>query len=332
MTHTLLNAHEEETISLFTPSRAYKPFRYPWAYEYWLIHEQMHWLHTEVPLADDVKDFANVLTSCEKNLITQNLRLFTHQDFLVESAYLDLYIPRFKPFEIRMMLSSFASRENIHAVSYSYLIDTLGLPEVEYSAFLEYKEMQAKHEYLQKFNMDTPYNTALSMAVFGAFTEGLQLFASFAMLFNFARFGKMKGMSQIITFSIREETLHVEAIIKLYHALLSEIPSIDREELTKEIISALQEIVENEDRYIDLAFEMGPVEGLTPEEVKQYIRYIGDRRLTQLEIEPIYNIKENPLPWIDELMSGVEHANFFEARSTEYSKASTEGDWGDVFG
>lgn len=316
---------------LFTPSKAYKPFRFPWAYEAWLEHEKMHWLHDEFDMSDDVKDWNNNLEPHEKNLITQILRLFTQQDADVESAYLDLYLPKFKPTEIRMMLSGFASRENTHMAAYSHLLETVGMPETEYEAFLDYKEMADKHHYLKKFNMDTPHNTALSMAVFGAFTEGLALFASFIMLLSFQRNNRMKSMCSIVDYSLRDENMHVQAIIRLYHELRNSTPGIDANELDQDIYTACHEIVTNEDAFIDLAFEMGDVKGLTREGVKSYIRFIADRRLQQLGLEPIYGIEENPEPWIDDILSSPIHTNFFEGRATEYTKAATTGTWSDVF-
>merc|ERR1712124_765 len=117
------------------------------------------------------------------------------------------YLQVFKPIEIQMMLSSFSNIETIHIDAYSYLLDTIGMPEIEYQAFMKYKEMKDKYDYMQVFNISDKMNIAKTLAVFGAFTEGIQLFASFAMLLNFQRFGKMKGMGQIVAWSIRDETL-----------------------------------------------------------------------------------------------------------------------------
>ncbi|MGN6536574.1 MAG: ribonucleotide-diphosphate reductase subunit beta, partial [Mesorhizobium sp.] len=156
------------------------------------------------------------------------------------------------------------------------------------------------------------------------------LFASFAMLMNFPRFNKMKGMGQIISWSVRDESLHCEGIIRLFHAFAKE-----RDCLTKsvkdDIIDQCQTTVRLEDAFIDLAFEMGPVNGMTPKEIKKYIRYIADWRLGQLGLKPIYLIDEHPLPWLAPLLNGVEHANFFEQRATEYSKAATRGNWNEVW-
>ncbi|HVY13031.1 MAG TPA: ribonucleotide-diphosphate reductase subunit beta, partial [Alphaproteobacteria bacterium] len=156
-------------------------------------------------------------------------------------------------------------------------------------------------------------------------------FASFAILMNFPRFNKMKGMGQIITWSVRDETLHTQSIIKLFRSFIEENPDVWNEKLQREIVTSCNTIVEHEDAFIDLAFELGAVEGLTAAEVKQYIRYIADRRLTQIGLQPMYRVEKNPLPWMDEMLNGMEHANFFEARATEYSKAATQGSWEEAF-
>lgn len=321
-----------DTPNLLSPSPVYKPFRYPWAFEAWKTQQSLHWLPEEIPLGDDVKDWNNNLSGTEKYLVTQIFRLFTQQDTEVENAYIDLYMPRFKPTEVRMMLSAFTNMESIHQAAYSHLLDTIGMPETEYAAFLEYEEMAAKHEFLKRFNMDDHYNTALSMAVFAGFTEGLQLFASFAMLLNFPRHNLMKGMGQVVTWSVRDESLHVESITRLFKTYMQEFGhQIDKPAVADAIHLACREIVENEDRFIDLAFRMGPVNGLTAAEVKQYIRFIANRRLIGLELDPIYDVPSNPLPWIDEMMNAVEHANFFENRATEYSRGATLGTWDEAF-
>lgn len=148
---------------------------------------------------------------------------------------------------------------------------------------------------------------------------------------NFPRFNKMKGMGQIITWSVRDETLHCLSMIKLFKTFIAENPDIWTDRLRTEITETAQRIVEIEDAFIDLAFEQGGVEGLEPQEVKDYIRYISDRRLQQLDLEPIFGTDKNPLPWMDQMLNGAEHTNFFENRATEYSKASTQGTWEDAF-
>jgi len=159
----------------------------------------------------------------------------------------------------------------------------------------------------------------------------LQERASFAILMNFPRFNKMKGMGQIVTWSVRDETLHCLSMIKLFNTFIQEHPDIWDDELKEEITESCRITVQHEDAFIDLCFEQGEIEGMTAEDVKSYIRYIGDRRLQQLGLEPIYHVTENPLPWMDEMLNGAEHTNFFENRATEYAKASTKGTWEEVF-
>jgi len=318
-------------VSLLDANHVYKPFRYPWAYEAWLTQQRIHWLPEEVPLADDVKDWNRNLSPQEQNLLTQIFRFFTQSDVEVNNCYMKHYARVFKPTEVQMMLAAFSNMETIHIAAYSHLLDTIGMPEAEYSAFLNYKEMKDKFDYLQTFGSETKAEIALMLAVFGAFTEGLQLFASFAILLNFPRFNKMKGMGQIVTWSVRDETLHTHSIIRLFRSFVAENPEIWTEAFQRDVYRACETIVTHEDAFIDLAFEMGGVEGLDAPGVKAYIRYIADRRLGQLGLQPIYRTEANPLPWLDAMLNGVEHTNFFENRATEYSKAATRGSWEDAF-
>ncbi len=316
---------------LLIERHVYKPFLYPWCYEAWLTQQRIHWLPEEVPLAEDVKDWKTKLTPSERHLTTQIFRFFTQSDVEVNNCYMRHYSQVFGPVEVQMMLSAFSNIETVHIAAYAHLLDTIGMPEVEYSAFLKYKEMKDKFDYMQNVSMKSRRDIAKTMAMFGAFTEGLQLFASFAILMNFPRFNKMKGMGQIVTWSVRDETLHCLSMIKLFNAFVHENSDIWDDQLKAEITDCCRTIVGFEDAFIDLAFEQGDIEGLTAAEVKQYIRYIGDRRLQQLNLQPVFGIEKNPLPWMDEMLNGAEHVNFFENRATEYSKASTQGTWEEVF-
>ena len=318
-------------MSLLDARTIYKPFQYPWAYDAWLTQQRIHWLPEEVPLGDDIKDWHNKLNAGEQNLLTQIFRFFTQADVEVNNCYMKHYSQVFKPTEIQMMLAAFSNIETIHISAYSYLLDTLGMPETEYQMFLQYKAMKDKYDYMQEWGTATKTDVAKTLAVFGAFTEGLQLFASFAILLNFQRFNKMKGMGQIVTWSVRDESLHTNSIIKLFRTFVSENPEIWNDELEKDLYTACSTIVDHEDAFIDLAFEMGGVEGLEGHEVKQYIRYIADRRITQLGLQPVYKVDKNPLPWLEEMLNGVEHTNFFENRATEYSRAATQGSWEEAF-
>ena len=318
-------------MPLLDPKPTYQPFAYPWAYEAWQLQQRLHWLPDEVPLADDVKDWQRTLTDGERNLLTHIFRFFTQADVEVNNCYMKHYAQVFEPTEVQMMLAAFSNTETIHIAAYSHLLDTIGIPEVEYSAFLHYQAMRDKYDYMQQFRVDSKRSIALTMAVFGAFTEGVQLFASFAILLNFPRFNKMKGMGQIVAWSARDETLHTLSVIRLFRAFVEEYPEAWEDDLAGEIRQACETIISHEDAFIDLAFELGEVEGLSPDEVKRYIRFIADRRLVQLGLEPVFKIEKNPLPWMDEMLNAVEHANFFENRATEYTRGATQGTWEEAF-
>jgi ribonucleoside-diphosphate reductase beta chain len=134
----------------------------------------------------------------------------------------------------------------------------------------------------------------------------------------------MKGMGQIVTFSIKDESLHVEAMTKLFREFVHENIDIWKDDFKKEIYQTCREMVNLEDKFLDLVFEMGDIQGLTKKEMYEYNRYIADRRLLQLGLKPNFGVKDNPLPWVDEVL-GVEHQNFFEGRSTAYQKAGLRG-------
>jgi ribonucleoside-diphosphate reductase beta chain len=316
-------------MNILEPRTVYKPFSYPWAFEYFKSQQQAHWLPTEVPLADDVADFDHRLSDEEKNLIIQVLRFFTQGDTEVMNNYNTNLTELFPVPEISMMLSAFAGMEGVHAWAYSYLNDTLGLPEEEYSAFLEYESMKNKVEYLHLY--DDPKNieeVLLNLAVFGGFMEGVSLFSSFAMLMNFPRRGLLKGVGQIVTWSVKDESLHSDGVCHLYREVYAQHEDkINRALHVKKIYEACKEIINLEDKFIDTCFEMGAVAGLTKDQLKEYTRYIADLRLRSLNVSPLYHVKDNPLPWMTQMINGKEHANFFEARATEYAKGNISGDW-----
>jgi ribonucleoside-diphosphate reductase beta chain len=191
--------------------------------------------------------------------------------------------------------------------------------------------MRAKHDYVMDLSAQntTKENTATHIAVFSAFTEGMQLFSSFIMLLNFPRTGKMKGMGQIVTWSIVDETLHAENMIKVFRTYIEENKEIWNDDLKGRIYSIAERMVELEDKFIDLSFSMGAMEGLSSEEVKKYIRYIADRRLISLGLKGIFKVKRNPLPWVEEMINAPIHGNFFENRVTDYAKGALSGSWGE---
>ncbi len=311
---------------LMTASKSYKPFRYPWAIEFWRRQQQIHWLPEEVPLGEDCKDWNDRLSDSERHLLTQVFRFFTQSDVEVQDNYLERYALVFKPTEVKMMLAAFSNMETVHIVAYALLLETLGMPDSEFAAFMDYEAMRDKHDYMQRFGVGSEADILRTLAMFGGFTEGLQLFASFAILLNFPRHNKMRGMGQIVSWSVRDESLHCEGVLKLFHTFAEETGALTPA-VQDDIVDCAKTVVGLEDRFIDLAFEMGPLDGLTAADVKRYIRYVADWRLSQLGLPAVFDVKHHPLPWLTEILNGVEHANFFETRATEYAKGATKGSW-----
>ena len=315
-------------MSLLDTNTAYKPFSYPWAVEIATGHEKIHWGEWEAKLQDDVGQWATKLSDVEKNHITQILRLFTQSDVAVGTNYIESYLPKFKNNEIRAMLTSFVNREFVHQRSYALLNDTLGLPEEEFSAFTEVTAMQDKLDFMGDMDVHSHSGLALSVAR-SVLNEGMSLFSAFAMLLNYQRFGKMKGMCEIVEWSVRYETIHCEGMVRLFREFCEEHPKIVTDEFKSAIYQMFRDAVKLEDKVIELAFEMGDIEGLCQGEVKDYIRYIANRRLIQLGLKSNWkHLKENPIPWLDWIINGDSFKNFFEGTVTDYNASGMEGEWG----
>jgi ribonucleoside-diphosphate reductase beta chain len=333
-----LTLQNKGLIGLLDTSGVYNVERYPWAYSAWKRQQQIHWMGEEVPLGEDIKDWqSDRLAPSERNLLTQIFRFFTQSDVEVSDNYFKRYIPIFQPLEVQMMMAAFTNMETVHIDAYALLLKTLGMPNTEFAAFRDYACLRAKADYMHSFGTDTCADVARTLAMFGAFTEGMALFASFAMLMNFPRYNKMKGMGQIVSWSVRDESLHCESVIRLYHEWAGETGCVSKS-VGDDITDVGKTMVGLEDKFIELAFELGEVQGMTAADIQAYVRYIADWRLTQLKLTTCYGYftgtggeykqaREHPLPWLTAMLNGVEHANFFEARATEYSKAATTGDW-----
>jgi ribonucleotide reductase beta subunit family protein with ferritin-like domain len=281
-------------MSLLKTSETYKPFKYPWAVELSKKHEEIHWIEDEAELSEDVQDWKTKLSESEKEFITHVLRLFTQSDVQVGENYHELLIPKFKNNEVRNMLSSFAAREAVHQRAYALLNDTLGLPDEDFHKFLEYKEMADKIDFMKEGETNSHTGLALALAQ-SVFNEGMSVFASFVMLLNFQRFGKMKGMATIVEWSIRDETIHVQGNSKLFREFCEEHPRIVNDELKSKIYSMAENAVRLEEKFIQLAFKGNDVQGLTKKEVRDYIRHIADRRLLQLGMKAVIQPKEKPI-------------------------------------
>jgi ribonucleoside-diphosphate reductase beta chain len=325
-------------VGLLQATGSYDVERYRWAYELWKRQQQTHWMGEEVPLGGDIRDWSSDrLGDAERGLLTQIFRFFTQSDIEVGDNYMKRYIPLFQPLAVQMMLAAFSNMETVHIDAYALVLKTLGMPKSEFEAFRDYAEMRAKADYMHEFGIGTVADVARTLAMFGAFTEGMALFASFAMLLNFPRHNKMNGMGQIVSWSVRDESLHCEGIIRLFHEWNRETGALTRA-VRDDVIDVAKTAVALEERFVELAFALGPVRGMTAAEIGAYVRYIADWRLTQLRLRPVFGYfsetvggyrqeRPHPLPWLVEILNGVEHANFFEQRATEYSKGASRGSW-----
>ena len=323
-------------MSLTEYSKTYKPFQYPWAMEAAEEHEKIHWGTWEVKLQEDVNQWkGGEISDAEKDFVTQILRIFTQSDVAVGGNYCDLFISSFRNNEIRNMLLSFANREGTHQRSYALLNDTLGLPEREYESFLHFTEMREKIEFMTDAPAGLGKTAHLAFELARSVcNEGMSLFSAFIMLLNFQRFGKMKGTCEIVEWSIRDEMKHVEGMTKLFLTYCEEHPRVVTDKLKSYIYTNYEKAVELEDALVDLVFKGVEIQGLTSDEVKTYIRYLADRRLLQLGLKPIFKQKDNPLKWVDWIVSGDEMKNFFEGQVTSYSQNGMEGDldWSGLVG
>ena len=321
--------------NIFGSRESFKPFQYPWAYDTWLKHEQMHWVSREVPLHEDVRDWNNKLSKQDIKFLTDVFLLFTQSDIDVANAYIKDYLPHFMHPEIRMMLLGFASREATHIDAYSYLIETLGKPDSFYSEFLNVPVMREKHKFFEKVVNNSKKKEALPLQIAGisAFTEGMFLFSSFVMLLNYPRNGMMKGMGQIVTWSILDEQMHVEGLTHIFRTMISENKAWWTDAAKTEIYATAELMTELEYDFIDHVYKgVEEIHGLKREDLKEYIRYIVDRRLIALGMKGIHKVKDNPLLWVDEMIASQNHENFFESRATSYAKGALKGTWGNVWG
>jgi ribonucleoside-diphosphate reductase beta chain len=312
-------------MTLLQPRLSYSPFQYPEAYKYWELQQQSHWLHTEISMASDINDWKLNLTESEKNVIGHILKSFVSTEIHVED-YWQRIAKWFKKPEIQIMSASFASFESIHAVAYAYLNQSLGLEDFE--TFLQEPTGKAKIDRLVNTKGKSKEEMAKSLAIFSAFTEGVNLFSSFAVLLNFSRFNKLKGVGQIIAFSIKDESLHSEAGCWLFRTLIDEFPEIMTDEVKEEIYDAARLTIELEDSFISKAFEGGEIEGLTEKDLKNFIRFRANTKLNDLGIGKIWkNIDKEALDrmeWFDTLSAGVSHSDFFASRVDSYSKGTID--------
>jgi len=315
-------------MPLTTSREVYKPFEYPKAYEYWEMQQNAHWLPSEVAMSKDINDWKHNLTESERLVVGQILKSFTQTEISVNEYWSTKVSKWFPKPEIAMMASAFASMETIHTVGYSYLNDSLGLDD--YSAFLQDETAVAKLDALKSAKSKSKKDIARSLAIFSGFTEGVNLFSSFAILMNFSRFNMLEGVETIVSWSVRDESLHSEAGCWLFRTFIEEIPDIWDHELKKEIYDAARLSIKLEDEFIDHAFSLGKIRGLNPHDLKNFIRMRANAKLYDLGLKTNWkNIDAKSIKkmeWFDELSGGTKFTDFFASRVTDYAKCGFTSD------
>ena len=316
----------------------YKPFEYPEAFDYYMKQQQAHWLWTEVPMMADVNDWKQNLTESEKNIIGSILKGFAQTETVVNDYWSTLVTKWFRKPEIIAMAVTFGCFETIHAEAYSLLNEELGLDD--FSEFLEDETTMAKIDNLMKtrdsFNGEKDWHEiAKSLAIFSAFTEGVNLFSSFAILLSFKMRNKLKGVGQIVEWSIRDESLHSNAGCWLFRTLLEEKPELKTPELEAAINEAALLSLQLELDFIDKVYEMGDLEGCPKEDLISFIKHRVNAKMGDLGYRPIVNgIDVNAIErmkWFDHLSAGKQHTDFFANRVTNYSKGVQEWDTATIF-
>jgi ribonucleoside-diphosphate reductase beta chain len=317
-------------MSLIDRRDFYKPFEYQEAFDFYLDQQRSHWLADEVPLASDLNDWKQKLTESEKNLIGNILKSFAQTEVHVNDYWSSKVSQWFPKPEIVAMTSTFGSFEAIHAQAYARLNEALDLED--FKAFLEDEAALSKIERLTETPMGTLSEKAQSLAIFSAFTEGVNLFSSFAILMSFQLRNLMKGTGQIIEWSVRDESLHSKAGCWLFRTLLDEMQELDTEELRNKVTEACHLSVQLEFDFIEKAFEMGEVEGLNRAQLQNFIKARANEKMVELGYNAVYNdIDPNLLKqmeWFGHLTSGKTHQDFFAGRVTDYAKSTS--DWSDL--
>ena len=322
-------------MGLFDERIPYKPFEYPEYYtEGWLKQAQAFWLHTEISMSSDVKDWNEKLTPEEKNLVGNILLGFAQTECAVSDYWTQKVVSWFPKHEIQQMAMMFGSQETIHAVAYSYLNETLGLENFE--AFLQDKATMKRFDNLISYDGNKPSGIARSLAVFSAFAEGVSLYSAFAVLYSFQLRNLLKGVGQQMKWSVRDESLHSKMGCTLFRHMCKEDNNL-LNECEKDILDAASAMLEAEENYIDKMFELGDIENLKAYDLKQFIRKRLNEKIHELGYEhhrEYFKFDENgakALDWFYHLTGGHTHTDFFAVRPTDYAKANEGEDFEDIW-
>lgn len=321
-------------MSVFEENTAYRPFKYPWAVEAEKKHRiDMHWHENQVEMQDDLRQFSNegglatknVSHNANKNMVEKLIMLFTEMDVSVGGGYSKL-LANVKNNEIRTMWFTFAAREVSHQRAYALAAETFGYTNSDWSEFKQYKEMQDKIDLLTQDlgDLTKPLNFCkmLSVVFLG---EGISLFGAFACLLNLKRYGLMSNFNTINEWSLKDEQEHVKNNIRVFLEATKELKEVELIELQTFVVDTVSKYVEAECNFLDLIYEMGDQEGMSLEDTKEFIKYLGELRLFQIGYIGSEEVRDNPLEWMDFILSGSTHTNFFESRVVDYAHNGLEG-------
>ena len=319
--------------SLLKKREIYAPFEYPEAYSYWEKQQQAHWLHTEIAMGSDIQDWNFNLSNSEKNLIGSVLKGFTQTEIIVNDYWSQKVAKFFPKPEVVMAAVCMANMETIHTKSYAYLNESLGIED--YEAFLYEPATKAKIDRLIDVDGKKKEDIAKSLAVFSAFTEGVSLFSSFAILISFSKRNLLKGVGQIIAFSVKDESLHSDFGCYLFRTFMAENPEIFTDELKKEIYQAARDTYQLECDFIDNSFCLGEVEGIDSNDLKNFIKHRINVKLGDIgfkaNFEDIDQDALKRMEWFDYMTTGVAHDDFFASRNTSYSKGTiSQSEWDEI--
>lgn len=327
-----VNAADKRIINGKTDVNQLVPFKYKWAWEKYLSSCANHWMPQEVNMTRDIalwKD-PNGLTEDERRIIKRNLGFFVTADSLaanniVLGTYRHITAPECRQFLLRQ-----AFEEAIHTHAYQYIVESLGLDEGEiFSAYNEIKSIRDKDEFLIPFIeaiMDPLFKTGTpeadqtllkSLIVFACLMEGLFFYVGFTQILALGRQNKMTGAAEQYQYILRDESMHCNFGIDLINQLKLENPQLWTTEFKAEIKALFETAVELEYRYAEDTMPRG-VLGMNASMFKGYLRYIANRRATQIGLETLFPNEENPFPWMSEMIDLKKERNFFETRVIEY--------------
>lgn len=324
-------------MSVFKTSAAYRPFLYPWAVEAAKKHSiDMHWHENQIELQDDLRQYnskdglktKNVSHEVHKNIVDKVICLFTEMDKTVGEGYTKI-LPFVKNNEIRNMLMTFASREVIHQRSYALLAETFGFSDSDWIAFADYAEMREKLDTMvdsystDEMREELKFCIGLAQLLLG---EGIGLFAAFTVLLNFKRQGLFVGFNDVNSWSLKDEQEHVINNIRVLKEALKDLTEVERILLLDIVDGLIIRYEQAEHKFLELVYEMGDQEDLTLVDAKNYISYLGELRRFQIGMISAGEVRQNPLPWMEWMLTGASHSNFFEKRVTDYSHSGLEGE------